>query len=87
MHLTPLLERKAGLQKWILLGTTWQLAYTLQSGLNLGIPYGVADGPNGEKYPVELSPATDGLRNMTGTVNGDGTVYNLRRHVDRELVV
>jgi hypothetical protein len=67
-------DTKAGLQKWILLGTTWQLAYTLQSGLNLGIPYGVADGPNGEKYPIELSPAADGLRNMTGTVNGDGTV-------------
>jgi hypothetical protein len=67
-------DAKAGLQKWILTGNTWQLAYTLQNGLNLGVPYGVADGPNGEVYPIGLSPATDGLRNMTGTVNGDGTV-------------
>ncbi len=50
------------------------LRNTLQNGLNLGVPYGVANGPNGEIYPIGLSPATDGLRNMMGTVNGDGTL-------------
>jgi uncharacterized protein (TIGR03437 family) len=34
----------------------------------LGVPYTV---PN---YPTALNPATDGLRNITGKVNGDGTV-------------
>ena len=42
--------------------------YTLQTGLNLGIPYGVAN------YPANLNPAADGLRNITGQVNSDGTV-------------
>jgi hypothetical protein len=66
----------AGLQKWVFNSSTkkWQLAYTLQSGLNLGVPYSVANGPNGEVYPPNLNPATDGLRNITGRVNRDGTV-------------
>jgi hypothetical protein len=38
------------------------------------VPYSVANGPNGEVYPSALSPATDGLRNLTGRVNADGTV-------------
>jgi uncharacterized protein (TIGR03437 family) len=58
----------AGLQKWTLVNGTWQMAYVLQKGLNLGVPYTV---PN---YPTGLNPATDGLRNLTGKVNGDGTV-------------
>ena len=58
----------AGLQKWILVNGTWQLAYVLQNGLNLGQPYSIAN------YPASLNPATDGLRNLTGKVNGDGTV-------------
>jgi len=58
----------AGLQKWILTNGTWQLAYTLQKGLNLGTAYSV------KGYPASLNPATDGLRNITGRVNGDGTV-------------
>jgi uncharacterized protein (TIGR03437 family) len=58
----------AGLQKWILWGGQWQLAYVLQKGLNLGVQYSV---PN---YPTSLNPATAGLRNITGRVNGDGTV-------------
>ena len=58
----------AGLQKWILTNGTWQMAYVLQNGLNLGQTYNV---PN---YPTSISPATDGLRNLTGKVNGDGTV-------------
>jgi uncharacterized protein (TIGR03437 family) len=58
----------AGLQKWSLVGGTWQLDYVLQKGLNLGVPYTV---PN---YPTSLNPATDGLRNITGRANADGTV-------------
>jgi uncharacterized protein (TIGR03437 family) len=58
----------AGLQKWMLSGGTWKTAYVLQSGLNLGQPYSIAN------YPTALNPATDGIRNITGKVNGDGTV-------------
>jgi hypothetical protein len=70
----------AGLQKWVFNSTThtWQLAYTLQSGLNLGVPYSVAgyptgtnSGPGGTGLP--WAPATGGLRNITGRVNPDGT--------------
>ena len=65
---TPLAQATAGLQKWILSNGTWQRAYILQNGLNIGVPYGV---PN---YPSALNPATDGCRNLTGRVNADGTV-------------
>jgi uncharacterized protein (TIGR03437 family) len=58
----------AGLQKWILAGGTWKMAYVLQSGLNLGQPYSI---PN---YPTAINPATAGLRNITGTVNANGSV-------------
>lgn len=58
----------AGLEKWILVNGAWQMAYVLQNGLNLGKQYSV---PN---YPSSIAPATDGLRNITGKVNGDGTV-------------
>ncbi len=58
----------AGVQKWILVNGAWQLAYVLQNGLNIGVPYGV-DG-----YPTALNPATDGCRNITGQDNHDGTV-------------
>jgi hypothetical protein len=58
----------AGVQKWKLINGTWTLQYVLQDGLNLGIPYGVAN------YPASLNPATDGCRNLTGRRNGDGTV-------------
>ncbi len=80
----------AGLQKWVFDGTKWNLAYTIQSGLNLGDPYQVANGPQGQVYPtgqnntfnskgqpVDLgiwTPANDGLRNLTGKVNANGTV-------------
>jgi hypothetical protein len=71
----------AGLQKWVFDSTTgqWNLAYTLQNGLNLGQPYqvpsypkGLNSGPGGTGLP--WAPATDGLRNLTGHVNADGTV-------------
>src|SRR5262252_8302386 len=55
----------AGLEKWIFDGSIWHLAYTLQNGLGLGVDYTV-----GSYFPT----ATDGLRNITGRVNGDGTV-------------
>ncbi len=58
----------AGLQKWSLVNGTWQLDYVLQKGLNLGQPYTIAN------YPASLNPSTDGLRNITGRVNSDGTV-------------
>jgi hypothetical protein len=58
----------AGVQKWVLENGTWVRLYVLQEGLDLGVPYSVAN------YPASLNPATAGCRNMTGRVNGDGTV-------------
>lgn len=70
----------AGLQKWVFNQKTqkWQLAYTLQNGLNLGQPYTVAGYPTGDNTApggsgLPWAPATDGLRNITGHVNGNGT--------------
>jgi hypothetical protein len=70
-------QTTAGLQKWVLNETnTWTLAYTLQAGLDLGKPYTVKNYPTGNNAATGLpwSPATDGLRNITGRVNPDGTV-------------
>jgi hypothetical protein len=69
-------QTTAGLQKWVFNGTTWNLAYTISAGLNLGTPYAVASYPTGNNPVTGLpwSPATDGLRNITGRVNGDGSV-------------
>jgi len=64
----------AGLEKWVFVNGTWQLAYVLQNGLNLGQQYSVAPSATGQAYPASLNPATDGLRNITGRNNGDGTV-------------
>ena len=58
----------AGVQKWILQNGTWVLAYVLQNGLDIGVPYSV---PN---YPAALNPATGGCRNMTGQSGPAGTV-------------
>ena len=57
----------AGLEKWSFNSATgqWVLDYTLQNGLDLGTDYTV-----GSYFPT----ATDGLRNITGVVNADGTV-------------
>ncbi len=67
----------SGLQKWIFDSGTgqWNRAYTLQAGLQLGIPYTVEGYPTGNNPATGLpwSPGTDGLRNVTGIVNGDGT--------------
>ncbi len=62
---SPAAQATAGVQKWSLVNGTWHLLYILQNGLNIGVPYTVGT------YP---SPATDGCRNLTGRVNGNGTV-------------
>jgi len=69
-------QTTAGLQKWVFDGTSWKLAYTLSAGLDLGTPYTVAGYPTGDNPATGLpwSPATDGLRNITGRINPDGTV-------------
>lgn len=60
----------AGLEKWILGSNgTWTLAYTLTGGLIGKVDTGLV-GYDGE-YP---DVTTIGLRNLTGVVNGDGTV-------------
>jgi hypothetical protein len=68
-------QTTAGLQKWVFNASTqsWSLAYVLQNGLNLGVPYTVAGYPTGTNAATNLpwSPATDGLRNLTGQVVGD----------------
>jgi hypothetical protein len=68
-------QTTAGLQKWIFDGTKWKLAYTLKAGLNLGMPYTVPGYPTGNNSAIgkPWSPATDGLRNIIGRNNGDGT--------------
>ena len=72
-------QTTAGLQKWVLdpVAKQWNFVYTLQAGLNLGVPYTVKNypvGPNGSGTTgLPWSPATDGLRNLTGRVNEDGT--------------
>jgi hypothetical protein len=71
-------QTTAGLQKWVYNAGTksWKLAYTLQNGLNLGASYTVQGYPSGINSATNLpwSPATDGLRNLTGHVEQDGTV-------------
>jgi len=74
---TAAAQPEAGLEKWVLSGGSWHLAYTLQNGLDLGQPYtvpgyptGLNTGPGGTGGP--WSPATDGLRALTGRVGRDG---------------
>ncbi len=71
-------QTNAGLEKWVFNSSTstWSLAYTLQTGLGLGTPYTVRGYPTGDNAATGLpwAPATDGLRNITGRVNPDGTV-------------
>lgn len=61
-------QATAGVQKWSFSNGSWHLLYILQDGLNIGISYSVAG------LPAAINPATDGCRNITGRVNGDGTV-------------
>ena len=71
-------QTTAGLQKWVFNAATgsWNMAYVLQAGLNLGVPYNVNGLPPGLNAATGLpwTPAADGLRNLTGRVNRDGTV-------------
>jgi len=71
-------QAMAGLQKWVFNAATqsWTLAYTLQAGLDLGQPYTVKGYPTGNNPATGLpwSPATDGLRQITGRVDEDGKV-------------
>lgn len=70
-------QMNAGLEKWVFDSSskTWKLAYTLTNGLDLGTPYTVHGYPTGINSATNLpwSPATDGLRNIAGKVNRDGT--------------
>jgi hypothetical protein len=70
-------QTTAGLQKWVFNAVQgqWNLAYVLTAGLDLGVPYTVGGYPTGTNPATGLpwSPATDGLRNLTGRVNRDGT--------------
>jgi hypothetical protein len=60
----------AGLQKWSLVGGTWQLDYVLTNGLIGTVDSGLtgSDGP----WP---NVTTVGLRNLAGRVDGNGVVY------------
>jgi hypothetical protein len=66
----------AGIQKWSLVNGTWTYDYTLNAGLGLGVPYTVAGLPTGTNSITgrPWTPAVDGVRNLTGKVNADGTV-------------
>jgi hypothetical protein len=72
-------DTNAGLEKWSFADGTWNYDYTIQAGLNLGQPYTVPGYPTGDNNLPDGSgepwaPATGGLRNISGHVNGDGTV-------------
>lgn len=58
----------AGIQKWHFDNGAWHMLYVLQNGLNIGVPYSVAN------YPASLNPATGGCRNLTGRVGEDERV-------------
>jgi hypothetical protein len=66
-------QTTAGIQKWVFSSSTktWSLAYTLQTGLQLGIPYTVDNYPTGNNSVTNLpwAPATDGIRNLTGSID------------------
>ncbi|HEY1895470.1 MAG TPA: hypothetical protein VGG62_04320 [Terracidiphilus sp.] len=69
------MQTTAGLEKWVFdsSSSTWKLAYTLQNGLKLGVPYAVKGLPSANNAATGLpwTPATDGLRNFTGMVTDD----------------
>jgi hypothetical protein len=72
----------AGLQKWVFddqISHSWKMVYALQTGLGIGQTYhfpGDAAYPQGVNAATGLpwAPLTGGIRNITGHVNGDGTV-------------
>lgn len=70
-------QTTAGLEKWTFNTQTnsWQYDYTITAGLNLGTPYTVPGYPTGTNAGTgePWAPATDGLRNISGQLNDDGT--------------
>jgi len=61
-------DPNSGLEKWVLeTDSAWHKVYTLQKGLGLGTTFAVPGMPD------SLRPANDGLRSLTGRINGDGT--------------
>jgi hypothetical protein len=66
-------QTDAGIQKWVFNSSTktWSLAYVLQTGLQLGVPYTVDHYPTGNNSVTNLpwAPATDGVRNITGSAD------------------
>ncbi len=60
-----------GLQKYSLVGGTWQLDYTLRGSL-MGSSYSV--NGTGSLAGDSLTTSVDGLRNLAGKVNANGTV-------------
>ncbi|MGD0446478.1 MAG: hypothetical protein ABSA39_21280 [Edaphobacter sp.] len=66
-------QTDAGIQKWVFNASTktWNLAYVLQTGLQLGTPYTVDGYPTGNNSVTNLpwAPATDGIRNLTGSID------------------
>jgi hypothetical protein len=69
-------QNLAGIQKWSLVNGAWTYDYTLNAGLDLGVPYPVAGLPTGTNAITgrPWTPAVDGVRNLTGRTNADGTV-------------
>ncbi len=63
--LTNGIDPNSGLEKWSLVGGVWQLDYTLKNGLALGSTFSVGN---------LTGLANDGLRNLTGEVNANGSV-------------
>jgi hypothetical protein len=78
MYTVAAAQATAGLEKWVFdsIKKSWSRAYTLQNGLKLGVPYTVSGYPTGNNPLTKLpwSPAADGLRNIIGRVEDDGTV-------------
>ncbi len=69
-------QNLAGIQKWSLVNGAWTYNYTLNAGLGLGVPYPVDGLPSGTNGITgrPWTPAVDGVRNLTGRLNADGTV-------------
>ena len=57
---TPYAQATAGVQKWILVNGTWQMAYVMNSGLNIGVPYGVENYPDSAQSRYRRLPQHDG---------------------------